>query len=229
MRPSSPAHRALASKKKVKKQPLSRFQGSGKQAKLRRILESRRKTELIVEGNSPSPRSREESPEAKEAVSPHIESVKIAPPDGTARSGFLEQTLSAQHTGFAPSVKTKFSAPGLHETGMGQSGVVGPFAQAAKNANGAQPIAITDAPIISKDDSQSFLAMGTALRGQIERIESARPEGTRSQGPEKANRTTHEDMEAGRGPPDPGTTQTTFVHQPDQTPAPDQAPKGAQG
>ena len=66
---------------------------------MRRILESRRKTELIVEGNSPSPRSREETPalpkEEQSPLSPHIESVKIAPPDGTARSGFLEQTLSA--------------------------------------------------------------------------------------------------------------------------------------
>lgn len=53
-------------------------------------------------------------------------------------------------------------------------------------ANESQPIAITDAPIISKDDSQSLLAMGTALRGQIERIDSERPEGTRSHGPEKA-------------------------------------------
>ena len=59
---------------------------------MRRILESRRKTELIVEGNSPSPRSNasKESPDTKGALSPHIESVKIAPADGTARSGFQE-------------------------------------------------------------------------------------------------------------------------------------------
>ena len=97
---------------------------------MRRILESRRKTELIVEGNSPSPRSGKDSPDAAQnpGLTPHIESVKIAPADGTARSGFLEQTLSAQHTGFAPSVKTKFSALALHETGMGHSGVAGPFA-----------------------------------------------------------------------------------------------------
>lgn len=58
---------------------------------MRRILESRRKTELIVEGNSPSPRSGKDSPAAaQEGLTPHIESVKIAPADGTARSGFLE-------------------------------------------------------------------------------------------------------------------------------------------